>query len=165
MKLRNKKTGEIMDDVQYRNYSLSDGFGFRMNGKEWEYHSLAELCEEWEDYEEPKDYWWIHSCGDILHDYFGNCSDKQRKQIGNYFETKEEAEKAVEKLKALKRLKDKGLELDGWKTWEAVTGKCCMSNTAAHSYYAHFTFRSTDELEKDEIVRKDLDLLFGGENE
>ena len=50
MKLRNKKTGEIMDDAQYRNYSVSDGFGFRMNGKEWEYHSLAEFNEEWEDY-------------------------------------------------------------------------------------------------------------------
>ena len=50
MKLRNKNTGEIMDDAQYRNYSVSDGFGFRMNGKEWEYHSLAEFNEEWEDY-------------------------------------------------------------------------------------------------------------------
>ena len=50
MKLRNKNTGEIMDDAQYRNYSVSDGFGFRMNGKEWEYHSLAELNDEWEDY-------------------------------------------------------------------------------------------------------------------
>lgn len=54
MKLRNKKTGEIIDDVQYRNYSLPNGFGFRMNGKEWEYHSLAELNEEWEDYEEKE---------------------------------------------------------------------------------------------------------------
>lgn len=50
MKLRNKKTGEIMDDAQYRNYSISDGFGFRMGDKEWEYHSLAELNEDWEDY-------------------------------------------------------------------------------------------------------------------
>lgn len=55
MKLRNKNTGEIMDDAQYRNYSVSDGFGFRMNGKEWEYHSLAEFNEEWED--APEEEW------------------------------------------------------------------------------------------------------------
>jgi hypothetical protein len=36
------------------------------------------------------------------------------KQIGNYFETKEEAEKAVEKLKAWKRLKDKGFRFNMW---------------------------------------------------
>lgn len=52
MKLKNKKTGEIMDDAQYRNFSLSDGFGFRLGDKEYYYHSLAELNEEWEDYEE-----------------------------------------------------------------------------------------------------------------
>ena len=40
--------------------------------------------------------------------------DMARKAIGNYFETKEEAEKAVEKLKAWKRLKDKGFRFDGW---------------------------------------------------
>lgn len=51
MKLRNKQTGEIMDDAEYRNYSVPGGFGFRMNGKEWEYHSLTELNEEWEDYD------------------------------------------------------------------------------------------------------------------
>lgn len=61
---------------------------------------------------EPKEYWYIDSCGGVLQDYFdGGCIDIQRKQIGNYFETKEEAEKAVEKLKAWKRLKDKGFKI------------------------------------------------------
>ena len=51
MKLRNKKNGEILDDVQYRNFSMHDGFGLRnQDGKEYYYHSLAELNEEWEDY-------------------------------------------------------------------------------------------------------------------
>ena len=36
------------------------------------------------------------------------------KQIGNYFETKEEAELAVEELKAWKRLKDKGFRFNRW---------------------------------------------------
>lgn len=105
-----------MGDAQYRNYSLSNGFGFRMNGKEWEYHSLAELNEEWEDYEEPEEFWYINECGDVLkYKYDGGCSCPilEAKEIGNHFETKEEAEKAVEKLKAWKRLKDKGFEFDG----------------------------------------------------
>ena len=50
MKLRNRKTGEIMDDAEYKNYSILDGFVLSMNGKEWEYHSLAEFNEDWEDY-------------------------------------------------------------------------------------------------------------------
>ena len=50
MKLVHKKTGKIMNDAQYRNYSLPNGFGLRMDDKEWEYHSLAELNDEWEDY-------------------------------------------------------------------------------------------------------------------
>lgn len=37
--------------------------------------------------------------------------EKQRKQFGNYFNTREEAEKAVEKLKAWKQLKDKGFQV------------------------------------------------------
>jgi hypothetical protein len=40
--------------------------------------------------------------------------DVARKAIGNYFETKEEAELAVEKLKAWKRLKDKGVKIIGY---------------------------------------------------
>lgn len=112
MKLKNKKTGEI-------GYLLV-GKGsdhYIVTNDEWEscgnYGSLTELTEEWEDApdEEPKEYWWIDSCGGVLQEYFdGGCIDIQRKQIGNYFETKEEAEKAVEKLKALKRLRDKGLK-------------------------------------------------------
>lgn len=63
--------------------------------------------------EEPKDYWWIRSgMGDICEATDGvSCHDNFRKSIGNCFETKEEAEKAVEKLKAWKRLKDKGLHV------------------------------------------------------
>ena len=128
MKLRNKKTGEIMDDVQYRNYSLSDGFGFRMNGKEWEYHSLAEFNEEWEDYE-PKEFYFIDQFMSVSKgvvddvEYAGrhnavNYAKKTSnnlKTAGNYFEAREEAEKAVEKLKALKRLKDKGFRFVGWR--------------------------------------------------
>ena len=119
MKLRNKKTGEIVEPfgitcVNGRTFvQFDDGKGtFK-----FEAHSLTELNEEWEDYEEPKGYWAIDcfSLDGELVSQFGKCSEKiikNRKQIGNYFETKEEAEKAVEKLKAWKRLKDKGFRFD-----------------------------------------------------
>ena len=152
MKLRNKKTGEIMDDAQYRNYSLSDGFGFCMNGKEWEYHSLAEFNEEWEDYEEPKEYWFISDMGQVhkFGEYFGEVVvDEKREAIGNYFETKEEAEQAVEKLKAWKRLKDKGFEFEGY------------DDGYKHNFNSgHIEFY----VENDGGVLKDLDLLFGGDD-
>ena len=65
--------------------------------------------------------------------------------IGNYFESKEEAEKALKKLKAWKRLKDKGFRFNGW------NGTQIGSNIAYISeiYY--------------EGCADDMDLLFGGE--
>ena len=100
MKLRNKKTGEInLGDLH-----LDD------------FNSLAELNAEWEDYEEPKEYWFISTTGKA-HRFEGEDETytPDRKQLGNYFETKEEAELAVRKLKAWKRLKDKGFRfIDGY---------------------------------------------------
>lgn len=40
--------------------------------------------------------------------------DRSRFKIGNCFQTKEEAKRAVEKLKAWKRLKDSGLKFKDW---------------------------------------------------
>lgn len=109
MKLRNKKTGEI---VEPRKIGLAI-YSFT----ERNYNSLAELNEEWEDYEEPKEYWHIAElCGGLQRKQdTDNGEDRFNKQIGNYFESEEEAEKAVEKLKALKRLKDKGFRFVGWR--------------------------------------------------
>ena len=142
MKLRNKKTGEI--EIVCPIYLQSQG----------EYNSLAELNEEWEDYEEPKEYWYIESDGLIMQNhkptYINHLLDGL-KSIGNYFETKEEAEKAVEKLKAWKRLKDKGFELKGWKFTPD------MKNIKGNFVKI--------EAEIPYIVKNmaDLDLLFGGE--
>lgn len=53
MKLRNKKTGDIVTLDSDHDGSLAD-FGGKIlvetNGKEFSYDTLAELCEEWEDY-------------------------------------------------------------------------------------------------------------------
>ena len=157
MKLRNKKTGEIKNAVDIDMYT--DTVYLKVSSGEFdnetiEYHSLAELNEEWEDApEEPKKYYYITSCGEITHRGYRlweneSIYDKNRKQIGNYFETEEEAEQAVEKLKALKRLKDKGL----------VIGKCVRNQTGTYS-----VLLSWDDVPP---VRNDVDadmrLVFGG---
>ena len=118
MKLKNKQTGEIKDvnlkSIEYPN--TPQGYPeYKL------YTSLAELnaewcdAEEWGDYKESKGYWYINEFGTPteITTTRENIYDKQRKNIGNYFETKEEAELAVEKLKAWKWLKDKGFRFAG----------------------------------------------------
>lgn len=116
MKLRNKKTGEI-GYFCFANWTdtvliITDKNGIQLA----KYNSLAELNKEWEDApEEPKRYWYMSNRGDVRNiDDEDTDWDNNRKEIGNYYDTKEEAEKAVEKLKAWKRLKDKGFRFDGW---------------------------------------------------
>ena len=104
MKLRNKKTGEILELCCHRSGDFRE-----------RYDSLAELNGEWEDYEEPTTFWAISWAGEP-EEYNAKKTPQElkdmAKEIGNYFETKEEAEKAVECLRAWKRLKDKGFKFD-----------------------------------------------------
>ncbi len=124
MKLRNKKTGEIGNLVlninpnreSYSVLSTENGDTVCGNLVLADYNSLAELNEEWEDYEEPKgDIWWLDNEGNVHH-ATSEVDDnfEKNREIGNYFETKEEAEKAVEKLKALANLRKRGLKFNGW---------------------------------------------------
>ena len=138
MKLRNKKTGEIEEFV------LFDGNGLRGGA------TLESLTKEWEDApEEPKEYYWvIDDDGMLVCRTVGDFANEERcKHIGNYFETKEEAEKAVEKLKAWKRLKDKGFRFDGWKCTGSIS----------------FTFDNYCGDGQLISASDDLDLIFGGE--
>lgn len=139
MKLRNKKTGEIKEFALFDGNELQGGA------------TLESLTEEWEDVpEESKEYWYIDCYGEVLHAFYnGNEWDERRKEIGNYFESKEEAERAVEKLKAWKRLKDKGFRFGG------------ISN-----YKINFEFEER-VMKKGEVFapQKDLDLLFSGGEE
>lgn len=173
MKLRNKRTGEIVDDAYVR-----ETHDFQFNGQEHvlavfkgnghrppervsgAYTSLAELNEEWEDApEEPKEYWHINSLGEIeelkidekFTDAESSFIEDKHLEIGNYFETKEEAERVIEKLKAWKRLKDKGFRFDGW-NWE----------TQCIDYNLDYTDITEEQIEDAE---KDLDLLFSGEDD
>jgi hypothetical protein len=156
MKLRNKKTGEIAD-LEHRGLLKSDNNNHIIvypegTLKYYAYNSLAELNEEWEDYEEPKEYWYMDYGGRIK--AMNDANDEEdvaRKAIGNYFETKEEAELAVRKLKAWKRLKDKGFKVDLW-DYDGSDGQGRIRT-------GRILFRVKDYEEND----KDLDLLFGGE--
>lgn len=87
------------------------------SGCTYYYNNLAELCEKWEDYEEPKKFWWINERLTIYESEVRDDTIWLRdacKQTGNYFLSREEAEKAIEKLKAWKRLKDKGFRFNRW---------------------------------------------------
>lgn len=152
MKLRNKKTGEIVEPfgitcVNGRTFvQFDDGKGtFK-----FEAHSLAELNSEWEDYEEPKEYWYLSGNSEIRRtEDNGVKFDKYHKEVGNYFDTREEAEKAVHKLKAWKRLKDKGFRFKGISGYDEI----------------HFWFPNPDDMFESSKTRKDLDLLFSGEDD
>lgn len=131
MKLRNKKTGEII---------VCDGITESLD-----YPNHYVLKNGWEDYEEPKIVYIVDTHG-IIEDWtdFGECNWEDEKEIGNYFETREEAERAVEKLKAWKRLKDAGLNI----------------YSHAQNGYTIQIEASLDHLYDASL--KDLDLLFGG---
>lgn len=163
MRLKNKKTGEIIDDGYVRETHDFQFYGqkhvlavFKGNGHRppervsGAYESLAELNAEWEDYKEPKEYWYIDCYGEVQ---AMSGEPKSyiicRKQIGNYFETREEAEKAVEKLKAWKRLENKGFRFKGCRYWDIEDAKVIEYELGSPMI--------------DKQVDKDLELLFGGE--
>ena len=147
MKLRNKKTGEIVDTLCRDDITKGLAFGIDHhdgNPTMAYYNSLDELNAEWEDYEEPKSLWAIGQFGE-LYEVSGLALNqiKNLETIGNYFETEEEAEKAVEKLKAWKRLKDNGFKFEGHNL-QQLWVKIWLD----HGYTE---------------MKHDLDLLFGGE--
>lgn len=151
MKLRNKETGEIGNLKSFNNDKRVCVWINKETDLDYIYNSLAELNEKWEDYEEPKKTWFI--------DTYGSVRDREamtlvvgwdNKPIFE-FETKEEAERAAEKLKAWTRLEDKGFRFTDWKNGIFLDG------TIAGQVRYEFPIDNKDDIEKD------LDLLFGGE--
>lgn len=142
MQLRNKKTGEIV--------VFGEGI---VDLSQIGCKNVAEMIEAgWEDYEEPKhDYYFIRDGGNIDCHWYQKLGEitERRKEIGNYFETEEEAEKAVEKLKAWKRLRGKGFRFNTW-----------------YGGSKNISYEITSLENETYIPRQicdDLDLLFGGE--
>lgn len=152
MRLKNKKTGEIKELTVFSDKFYLEDMGFA-KGESIKYDTLAELNEEWEDYEDPKDFYIVEQRGTVGSRYrTGAEYEKMFKQIGNYFETKEEAEKAVERLRAWKRLKDKGFKFNSCKIEMSEIIVPEITITA---------FIHTEEPETLNLVN----LLFGGEDE
>lgn len=96
MILRNKKTNEIKDLKE-----IISGEWFH---KDWKhlYEKLNCLFNKWEEYEELKEceYWYIEADGQIIQSHkprYINVLLEPQKQIGNYFESREEAVKALKK--------------------------------------------------------------------
>lgn len=151
MKLRNKKTGEIRPAE-----AREDGiYLYDEITEQWYKYELSLLAEYWEYYAEPVYCYFIQDDGrigcDAVEPYNHKSKVEKHKSIGNYFETKEEAEKAVEKLKAWKRLKDKGFRFDGYDVAHNSNSDLCgQLFYKAGDYYI-------------EEVEKDLDICFGGE--
>lgn len=137
MELKNKKTGKII-------------IGYEINRELETYDSIRKFCEEWEDYEEPKAFIYIDDTGcwqTITKNQLSKNELLAMEEIGNVFSTEEEAELAVEKLKAWKRLKD-----NGFRFIELRVPKNAKTNVI--TIKAKCNWRSNIE---------DLDLLFGGE--
>lgn len=145
MKIRNKITGEIniiKVNEDYFNIYKDDGeFVCPV--------TIKELNDGWEDYEEPKGYWYYDTtCGRV--EKLNHNEDKEiDSSIGNCFETKEEAEKAVEKLKAWKRLKDKGISFKP----KVINRRWYLAPKAKHE-------QATFDEAKD--LFKDIMFIFGG---
>ena len=160
MKLRNKKTGEIIFTDFELSISIPDKeklYGCDTYTQIKGYSTLKDLVEEWEDYREPKTAWFIDPQGDIQEWRDVECDDwTKEKAIGNYFESKEEAEQAVEKLKAWKRLKDKGFRFEYVEEYENLCGNGVEIPIMAIMPPENYTDIETVE---------DLNLLFSQEDD
>lgn len=132
MKLRNKKTGKI------RNIKLLDIDDYLIDREvtmfDGEPLSLAELNEGWEDYEEPK--------SRVVNIWSG---DRRKKTIHIKVDSEEYARELCKKLKAWKRLKEKGFKTNKWYYHDILGGDIVI--------IANFKGHKEDE--------KDLELLLG----
>lgn len=145
MRLKNKISGEVKEFTLFDGKELQDGV------------TLESLTTEWEDYEEPKEYWYINCFGIVIEDIVQYT--KKRKEdlesIGNYFSSIEEAELAVRKLKAWKRLKDKGFRFDHIRSVDGVS-----INHKDLDQYTIIAYADEDGCDQE-----CLDLLFSGGEE
>lgn len=158
IQLRNKKSGKIATLVVDGALKYVQAFAVEDDSMErlGEYKTLAELNAEWEDApEEPKEHWAIDQFGEPI-----NVSSLSRLQLeklhrlGNDFPSENATMKAVERLRAWQRIKeDLGSlhwqdEKDGqFSVWGQFYGNMLANDAILN------------------IHRKDLDLLFGGEND
>lgn len=165
MRLRTKFQDEDFELGEVVDASIMYGYGDKIEVSCTEkmkhriYDSIKDFTDHWEDAPEgpKKNYWYIDGDGETYQmGGIANITKSQMVDIGNYFKTKEEAEKAVEKLKGWKRLKDKGFKFTltpGVGSLDITPGK--------------FQIEITAEMPAKwfccDAVQEDLDDCFGGE--
>lgn len=142
MKLRNKKTGEI------KNINHGHILMHFNDGETKCINSLAELTEEWEDYEEPTG--------------IQNMCLVGGDEISIEFYDYKEAKQAFERLVAWKRLKDNGFKFKG--IMENWVGR---GESPLNYMRTDRTIHFNKQEDKDWLDENwnDLLLLFGGEND
>lgn len=150
MRLRNKITGEI--ETACPIYVQNCG----------EYSSLAELNAEWEDYEETKEHWCITMYGGITRIKDDEEPIDDLIEIGNYFNSKEDAYDALDRLKAWKQLKDKGFRFEGIK--EDYT-RILQSQGPFRTGKRYLQFNKSEDEDWMKENWQDLNLLFSGGEE
>lgn len=131
MKLKNRRTGEIgKPRIEYQEIYIDTE-----NHITYGYKTLCDVFEDWEDYEEPKEYFTPTL---IDNNIVAIILDEKM--------TRKEAEKTMEKINAWKRLKGKGFR---------VLDKKVIGEYVNVSYILNYPATNVEE--------KDLNLLFGGE--
>lgn len=155
MKLINKKTGEIVEFAGCTAKGMRLFLRFDdLNGSfKFEVGSLAELLNAgWEDYQESETFWYISPTGTPIKSevsIYDPLEIHLMKKIGNYFESEEDADDAVAKLEAWKRLKDRGFKFTGYLSGDGAE---------VDRIYAEFPY-------VDGPTDKDLDLLFSQDDD
>lgn len=156
-KMRNKISGDVYDDAKITPIAddTMNCWKVEFDGQGKYYDHFDEIAEEWEDYEEPKEYWtidrsekgglFVHKVAELaMLPEWVECDE----EYGIRFETEEEAEKAVEKLKAWERLKDIGCDFNGWR----------VRSSGSEGDHLFVDLYVKDFIGCEEL----LDLLFGG---
>lgn len=148
-KVRSKLYPTKIGVIKTFNLSPDDEIGeiaVECTGCTYYYNNLAELCEKWEDYEEPKIINEIDvilgALGEYRNEHSYYSSDLEKTKILNIVE---------DKLKAWERLKGHGLRVErGQRIFVNADNKL----TSQKPLFVVDTY---------EEVEEDLDLLFGGE--
>lgn len=160
--LQNKSTGEIGCLIcsfgkTPEKITVVEYIDGKRGSRVWYYDSLAELNEEWEDYQESESFWYISSTGTPIKSevsIYDPLEIHLMKRIGNYFESEEDVDDAVEKLVAWKRLKDNcGISFSG-----------LNMDRKGRPVSVNLEFNNEGRTTFDEAAQnvKDLTLLFGG---
>lgn len=152
MKLKNKRTGEIRPAE-----AREDGiYLYDETTDQWYKYELDLLAKWWEYYEKPEkpeEHWAIDQFGEPINvSGLSSLQLEKLHQLGNDFSSENATIEVLEKLKAWRRLEDKGFRFDGYDVAHKSNG-----NLAGQIFYDAGNYSIED-------IENEMDLLFGGED-